>query len=306
MDPITLNKLLSVADGVDEHRTNDRLQFSVFYEIVRGQGQVKHLERRVKDILRVFKATGWFTGASPDFDTLYLTQRFHEFIGSWDSGEHLLPMNQGLANYPPYASFLDFLEKERKVEIPRRDNKESREELKRTLKENNGLTFVAFDTFRAWAVAVGHAYLSPFDRYLYWGGDWNLEEPSLESFKLICKMSYCQSEKTSGYANLGRVAHLVCLKLNISFQAFELKINQFVEAFPGEVRLAPATIRREVSGRFRVTNVRSRGDVMRERLYAKLQGSDPPPSKWIEYRYLEDGMRVRGKLVKLIRWEESE
>ena len=175
----------------------------------------------------------------------------------------------------------------------------------RALKEKYGITFVAFDTFRAWAVSMGHAYRSPFEEILYWGGNWDVERPSLECFKTVCRESYCQTEKTSGYANLGRLAHLVCKELSISFQAFEMKMNLFVETFPGEIKLAPATIRREVSGHLQLTSIRPRKEILRERLSAKLQGIEPPQSKWLEHRYLEDGMRVNGKLVKLIRWEIS-
>ena len=82
-----------------------------------------------------------------------------------------------------------------------------------------------------------------------------------------------------------------------------MKMNLFVETFPGEVKLAPATIRREVSGHFQITSIRPRKEILRERLSVELQGLTPPQSRWLEHRYLEDGMRVNGKLVKLIRWE---
>ena len=305
MDPITINKLLSVADAIETHRVESQLSLNTFHKIINSQGQIKHLERRVRDILRVFEASRWITRNNQSRDILYLTENYHKFIYAWDSGDYLLPMNQGLMNYPPYARFLDYLKHKKRIEIPQRQNKESRRNLGRNLKEKYDITFVAFDTFRTWAVSVGHAYRSPFEEILYWGGDWDAEHPSLENFKAVCRENYSQAKKTSGYANLGYLAHLVCKELNISFQAFEMKMNQFIETFPGEIKLAPVTIRREVSGHFQITSIRPRKEILRERLSAKLQGIKPPQSRWIESRYLDDGMRVNGKLIKLIRWEVS-
>lgn len=304
MDPIAVSKLLSVADGIETHQVESQLSLDTFGEIVESQGKVKHLARRVRDILRIFEASRWVTREAEHPGLLRLTDNYHLFIQGWNSGAHLLPMNEGLRNYPPYARFLDCLEREQEIEIPERQNKASRKDLGRYLKEKYDLTFVAFDTFLTWAVSVGHAYRSPFENVLYWGGQWNAEQPSLEDFKEVCRESYHKSDKTSGYANLGRLAHRVCQELRISFQAFEMKLNQFVERFPGEIRLAPATIRREVSGRFRIISIRPRKEILRERHAAELLPNGKPyQPRWLERRYLEDGMRVNGKLVKLIRWE---
>lgn len=305
MDPITISKLLSVADAIETHRVENELSLNTFHKIINNQGKIKHLERRVRDILRIFEASHWITRNDQNRDILYLTENYHKFIYAWNSGDYLLPMNQGLRNYPPYARFLDCLKQEEEIQIPQRQNKESRRNLGRYLKEKYDITFVAFDTFRTWAVSVGHAYRSPFEGILYWGGDWNAEYPSLDCFKVACRESYSQTNKTSGYANLGHLAHLVCKKLSISFQAFEMKINQFIEAFPGEIKLAPATIRCEVSGHFQIISIRPRKEILRQRFSDKLQGIETPRPQWLEHRYLEDGMRVNRKLVKLIRWEVS-
>lgn len=133
---------------------------------------------------------------------------------------------------------------------------------------------------------------------------WIIRQPLIYRQQIISRVP--SANKTSGYANLGLLADLVCKKLSISFQAFEMKMNRFVATFPGEIKLAPATIRREISGRFQITSVRPRKEILRERLSATLQGIKPPQSQWLEHRYLEDGMRVNGKLVKLIRWETSQ
>ena len=303
MDPITMNKLLSVADAIETQRIEDKLSMSTFHKIIESQGKVKNLTRRASDILRVFEASHWIVRSDQDQNILCLTENYDRFIGAWNSGDYLLPMNQGLANYPPYSDFLKCLKQEQEIKMPQRQNKESRTDLGRKLKNKYGITFVAFDTFQAWAVSVGHAYRSLFEPILYWGGEWDAEHPSLEHFKIVCRKHYSTVEKTSGYANLGRLAHHVCQELYISFQAFEMKMKPFIEKFPGEITLAPATIRREISGRSQITSVRPRKEILSERRSAELLGNKPLQSKWIEYRYLEDGVRVNGKLVKLIRWE---
>lgn len=304
MDPITINKLLSVADSIETQRTESQLSLDTFYKIVESQGQIKHPVRRGRDILRVFEASRWITRSQQNQDILCLTENFHNFIRAWNSGDHLLPMNQGLKNYPPYSRFLNCLEHEREIEIPQRQNKEARRNLGHRLKQKYNITFVAFDTFWRWAVSVGHAYRSPFEEVIYWGGEWDEKRSLLERFKTVCRESYCQTEKTSGYANLGILAHTVCKELSISFQAFEMKMNEFVKTYPSEISLAPATIRREVSGHLQITSIRPRKEILKERLSAKLQGKVSYP-EWLEHRYLEDGMRVNGKLVKLIRWEAA-
>lgn len=311
MEPITINRLLSVADAIETYRIADKLSLDAFYKIVGNHG-VKRLDRRVQDILRVFEASNWICRSVQNRDILRLTENYDKFIDAWNSGDYLLPMNQGLANYPPYADFLKCLKNEQKIKIPQRQDKESRSNLGRELKDKYGITFVAFDIFQTWAVSLGHAYRSPFEAILYWGGEWDTDHPSLRHFKTVCWTHYNRAEKTSGYANLGRLAHHVCQELRISFQAFEMKIRQFVEMFPGEITLAPATIRREILGRSQITSIRPRKEVLSERFSAELLGkkqSEIPRGKnrrkleWIEYRYLEDGMRVNGKLVKLVRWE---
>ena len=303
MDPITVNKLLSVADAIEEHRVGNQLTSAAFNRIIAKQGQVKDIARRVRDILRVFEAFRFLVPKGLNQEVLCLTQDYQNFISAWNSG-NLLAMNQELANYPPYTRFLICLQTEKTIRIPQRQDRGVREDLGRYLKNKYDLTFVAFDTFRTWVICVGQAYLSPFEESLCWGGEWDEERPSLECFKDTCYGSYCQIDKTSGYANLGRLADLVCQKLCISFQAFEMKMNQFINTFPGEVKLAPATIRRELSRRFQITTIRSRREILKERVAAKLRGvKQLPQSRWLEHRYLEDGIHVNGKQIKLIRWE---
>ncbi len=314
MDPITINKLLSVADAIDTHRTDNQLSLNTFYKIIdiESRGKIKDLDRRVKDILRIFKESQWMTQREGKSDILYLTEKYHSFIDAWNIGNQLLPMNEGLTNYSPYASFLKCLKDQGQIKIPEHHNKEAKKTLGVSLKERYNITFVAFDTFYPWAISVGHAYRSPFEEFLYWGGEWDKNKPSLENFKEICLKKYNQTDKTSAYANLGRLAHLVCQELRISFQAFEMKMNQLLETFPGEITLAPATIRRVISGKNQIITIRPRNEILGKRLSTELLGrkqteerseNNRQKSQWLEYRYLEDGMRVKGSLVKLVRWE---
>ena len=221
-------------------------------------------------------------------------------------------MHQGLKNYPPYASFLKCLKEKGQIQIPGRHDKEGKRKLGINLKEEYKITFVAFDTFLSWAESVGHVYRSAFEQILYWGGEWDITRPSLQYFRSVCGKSYDQIDKTSGYANLGYLAHPVCKELRISFPAFEMKMNQFIETFPGEITLAPATIRSNIAKNHEIISIRPRKEILRERLSEKLlednylrkeQDSKGRKSQWLEYRFLEDGIRVNGKLVKLIRWE---
>ena len=296
MDPITLGRLLSIADAVEEHRDRNRLTSSMFRQIIAQQTQAKDLARRERDILRILSAMGWMVSGGTG--TLCLNQRFTEFISAWN-GKNLLHINQCLSDYPPYASFLVCLRQEKVIPIPNRDDKEAKRRLGRRLKDNYGITFVAFSTFRSWAIAVGQAYLSPPEQSLYWGGDWDDLLPSIQAFETACRESYRTAEKTSGYANIGRLADVVCRRLHISFQAFEMKMKLLVDAKPGTVTLARATIR-DPSWGFQITTVRPRSEILGERLTARLRDIEKPPRpQWLEHRYLEDGIRING-LVEVI------
>ncbi|MCB0190855.1 MAG: hypothetical protein KDJ65_02825 [Anaerolineae bacterium] len=300
MDPITLEKLLPIADAIEERRENNRIPVLGFEQIIVEQTRAKNLERRSRDILRVVTTMGWITNEHTDM--LYLTQQYVNFIEAWNKGD-LQSINEALAQYPPYERFLHCLRSEKIISVPKRGDKEARERLKNLL-EDYDLTFPAFNTFQYWVVSVGQGYLSPFNESLYWGGDWNDSVPSTGIIKLECRKSYEEIEKTSGYSNIGRVADIVCRELQISFQAFEAKLNNLIIEEPTLVTLAPSTIR-EPSRRFQITTVRPRSKILKEKMAAKLGGNKQPEIQWLERRYVEDGIYVGGKLVKLIRWGVS-
>ena len=307
MDPITINRLLSIADAIEGvHRDMGEIPVSRFNAIVAKQGGTKHPARRARDVLRVLEASRWVTWGVGDPSRLSVTEEFLELVGVWNEGEFLIPMNQGLARYPPYAQFLHCLYMEKGIGIPERRNREGRRRLGQELREKYGLTFVAFDTFRTWAQAVGHAYRSPTDATLYWGGEWGVDKPSAGTFEAACRQAYAEAEKSSGFANLGRLAHCVCMQMRISVQAFEMKMKELVRTGRGQIRLAPATLRRERAADCVIVTVRPRQEILKERLVARLQGAERPRTQWLEYRYLDDGMRIGGRVAKLIRLEEEE
>jgi hypothetical protein len=267
LDPVSLDKLLSIADAI-ETRHNDLISLFSLHKIIAAASKARNRDRRTRDVLRVLLELGWL--AVQDKHEFQLTDGFTRFITAWNDGT-LPGINRCLTAYQPYALFLACLLEEGAIRIPRRQNKGARKELGRRLKAEYDITFVAFDTFRTWAVAVGQAYLSPFEESLYWGGNWNDSAPPLEIFKAACWQSYHEAEKTSGYANIGRLADAVCRQLKISFQAFEINMKILLEAEPGLVKLARATIR-EPSRGFQITTIRPRSEILKERLAARLRG----------------------------------
>ena len=100
MDPISLNKLLSIVDAVETQREINQLPLDTFYRIVDNQGRIKNLERRVQDILRVFRKAHWISSSTQGRDILCLTADFNNLILAWHSREHLWLMNQELKNTP--------------------------------------------------------------------------------------------------------------------------------------------------------------------------------------------------------------
>lgn len=300
MDPVSLEKLLTVADIIATQFASGTVKIHALEQILAANGSVKFPERRAKDILRVLRELGWL---KPLGDKEFgVTSTFSAFLSSWDAGD-LLGINTALLAYPPYARFLEALRAEKRIQLPKREDKVARRELGVRLKAAFDITFVAFDTFRSWATSVGQAYLSPWEATLYWGGDWDHQHPDMATFKTACWRSYLDAQKASGYANIADMADLVCRQLHISFQAFEQKIRLLITAEPGLLSLAPATTR-PPRRLFQIATVRPRSEVVTERQARELlhPGQAGGRTRWLEYRYLEDGIKVNGHLVRLLSW----
>jgi hypothetical protein len=289
VDPITLNKLLSVGDTLAQDLPGASMPLAHFDAVVSKHSKAKNMRRRAQDILRVCQDLEWVTieGAQ-----LNVTEMFRAFVSAWDAGDLLL-IGRALAKYAPYAEFLASLQQKGIINLAESD-------LGRTK------VFVAFDTFRFWAVACAHAHLSPFDQSLHWGGEWDYESPPLDTVLSSMRDTYGKVEKAGGFADLGRITDSVCRSLHIAFQAFELKVNEMLKTGSVPFVLAPATIRAP-SRLFEIATIRKRSDILRERHPAQLMGhrQSEPTTRWLEFRYLEDGLRINGQLMKLLKWEVS-
>lgn len=285
--PQPINSLLSIMDRIENERDDKQLSRRAWCQIVAEQTRAK--KRPICDVLQLLTSAGWVV-VEPE--TLNLTPHYHEFMAAWNTG-NLFYLNQNLASYLPYRQFLSILQKEKALNR----NKKARQKLADQL----NMTDVAFETFCVWSLAVGQAYQSPFSNTLYWGGNWNVYSPSLETFKSSCWDAYRKADKTSGYAHIASLAETVCRQLHISFQLFESKWNQLVKNEPHFFRLAQATARWPERDSYMVT-IRPRAEILRERAAARLGGASIKP-RWLEYRHLEDGIRLDKIFVKLIRWE---
>ena len=103
MDPITINRLLSVTDAIETRRTENEITLEAFSKIIESQGRVKHLDRRVRDILRIFKDSQWVT--QNEHEVLSLTENYHNFIQAWNSGDQLLTYASRIEKLPSICEF---------------------------------------------------------------------------------------------------------------------------------------------------------------------------------------------------------
>ncbi|MGA9767851.1 MAG: hypothetical protein WBV94_02350 [Blastocatellia bacterium] len=301
MDPISLEMLLSVCDGIEKDRSGNDLSRESFEQIIKLHSQALDLERRVRDISRVLQSMNLLTSTGEDF---YITSVFQDLIAAWNGADFII-MNQCLAGYSPYRSFLNFLQKEKAIKILPRGDKIAKQNLNRWLQQEYKITFVAFDTFRFWATALGQAYLSPFTKTIYWGGAWDKSSPSLEELYSTFISCYELTDRISGYANIGRIAEDVCIQMQISFQAFELKLNELMQAYPSRLTFATVT-RRQLSSHITIPILRPRHEVIRERVRVEmLQSKTKSKPRWIAHRYLEEGIHIGSQLVRLVKREDN-
>jgi hypothetical protein len=289
VDPISLNTLLSVADTLASEVSGVSMHLPRFEAIVSKHSKAKNLRRRAQDILRICQELEW---VEVEGDQLNATGAFHAFVSAWDKGD-LIAIGSALAKYSPYADFLASLRHKGSIGLADVDKARTK-------------AFVALDTFRFWAVPCACAYLSPFDESLHWGGEWDYTSPSLDIVLSSIRDTYRKVDRTGGFADLGRIADIVCCALQIAFQAFEMKVNDMLKGRVVPFTLAPATIRAP-SRRFQIATIRRRSDINRQRHAARLmeQRSAESPTQWLEDRYLEDGLRINGQLMKLLKWEAS-
>ncbi len=297
MNPVSLELLLSVCDGVESEQIGGELSKDNFRKIVGRVSQAKDLTRRAATVSHVLRLSKLLEATSENY---LLTSVFQDFMRAWNTAD-FLALNACLSNYPPYQRFLRCLRNETALEIPAGDNKIAKQRLNQWLQENYQLTYVAFHTFRPWATALGVAYKSPFDNLLRWGGDWSVTAPLEEVFRQTLLDCYAETEQSSGYVNIGRLADKVCLRLRISFQAFEIKLNELTVNYPREFVFANATRRRFPAAYSALPTVRARLEIVEARTRAAMLDQNKQKIGWLENRFLEDGVRLNGQLVRLLR-----
>ncbi len=98
-------------------------------------------------------------------------------------------------------------------------------------------------------------------------------------------------KQDSGYVNAGIIADKVCQILNISFQGFEKKLNEFVEIYKGTFTFAPLTTRYDLEKKSEIIIVKKRNHGVKESFN----------KEWLEHRDLIDGVKIKGKLMRIMK-----
>jgi len=290
MDPITINKLLNISNDlllVNENKSISDRQFS---RVIQVNYKSKNLERRVRDVYRVLNEMKFISSNEQGFN---LSTNYFDFIEAWNEG-NLLTMNRCLTEYQPYKTFQIVLKHEKSIKIPK--NKAEKQYLTNFLKGRYTLNAVSFDTFRYWSAALGQSYKSPFDDYLIWAGDWDDSNPEIGYFRSVLLTEFKRSKKDAGFVNTGILADKVCKYLNISFQAFENKLNDVINLPEKSFIFASITSRLDHEKSSEIITIRKRQVVL-----ANQKVNAENSQEWFEYRNLLDGVRINGKLRRLVR-----
>ena len=159
---------------------------------------------------------------------------------------------------------------------------------KRLREDKIGLTFVAIDTFKWWGMAVGQVYLSHIgDKNIYWGG----EKPDIDTFEKSVRAHYRVIRPMDGFANVGRLADRVCRELKIPFILFEKLFIQLCRA-RGDCMTSTSL--------FRTPSSKSPVQTLLSRSQAKQTNG---PVEWTSKRFMEDGVLVNGRSMKMVKFE---
>lgn len=292
---IRLPNLLDLADDIHVHRSENTIVLDdIPYTLCRSIQD--HFGRLVR--------VAWVKADVHKHRVLTLTDEFDKFITAWDSGPDLVTMNSLLRYYKQYDKFLDALARHECIRIPTNEN--SAELFKATY----GVTKSSMKTFKEWAIMLGHAYqagVSKNDKksHIFWAGDWDKHMPTLPTFRACCVEQLRLSPKSGNYANLGRLAYRVCQTMRISFQAFEKKLTELLDAGDSTFYFGRATIRRYAED-FRYARLRPRKSILAERLHKEMLGTPEVANRWTDIRYVEDGFYINGAQIKLIKLNRRE
>jgi len=232
---------------------------------------------RVLESLEVARINGESLVPDVDLETL---------VAFWEDAD-LEKINTFFRRYNPYEIFLSYLKTKESIYVPPCTASEERKQMGRQLRRDDiGLTFVAIDTFKWWGLVVGQVYLSHIgDRKIYWGA----EKPDLGLFEKSVHSHYKKIQPLDGFANIGRLADLVCRELKISFIRFEELFKQLCLQRRGY--MTSTSLVRTPSSKSSVQTLLSRSQAKRN---GKQNG-------WIKKRFMEDGILINGRSVKMVK-----
>jgi hypothetical protein len=244
--------------------------------------------RRFAEIGRVLEG---FQVADREGFSLGPNINFQRFMECWEVAD-LDGINAFFRHYRPYDDFLRFLETQRCIEVPPRQDSEARHNLGAELKEKTGLTFVAVDTFKWWGMAVGYVYLSHIgDGHIYWGG----ERPTTDIFEASVLRNYAQIKPLDGFASVGQLADRVCRELNVAFVRFESLFQSCLRQ--SDQYFTSTSLARLPTSKSPVQTILPRSQA--KQVAESLRPGRPVG--WTDKRLMEDGVLIGGRSVKMIR-----
>ena len=288
MDPVLLPTLFDVLD----------LLASRAYPREAGSSPVTlddlNVKRRVtkKRFSEIGRVLEGFRVVHRDGDSLVPDADLKGFVACWETAD-LDCINAFFRRYLPYDKFLRFIKTERYIALPSRMDKAARKKIGAEFYKKAELTFVAIDTFKWWGLAVGEIYVSHIgDQNIYWGG----EKPSFDTFEESLRSHYAKIRPLDGFANVGKLADGVCRELNIAFIEFEHLFIQLCRKRHGHYRLSTSLARKPTS--------KSPVQTLLPRSFAKRLVDNfrhGKPVGWTDKRFMEDGVFIGGRSVKLVK-----
>lgn len=280
MDPVLLPMLLDVLDLLETK--------SVPVTIDDLKVKKPVTKRRFAEIGRVLEG---FQVARRDGEAFVPCADLKTFVAYWED-VNLEGINAFFRRYPPYDTFLRFLRTEKYICVPSKTDTEARRQKGEQLRKDKiGLTFVAIDTFKWWGMAVGQVYISHIgDRNIYWGG----EKPDIDTFEKSVHSHYREIRPMDGFANVGQLADRVCRELKISFIRFE---ELFIELCLNRHGYMTST------SLARIPSSKSSVQILLARSQAKRAKRTDSPIEWTDKRFMEDGVLINGRSVKMVKFQ---
>ena len=279
MDPILLPRLL---DGIHIIEQSEEL-----ISKQKLQQELNCSPRRLAEFLRVLTSSSL---VSMNDDYVTATNQFKKFVAAWNEAD-VLVMNDILSQQKDYKNFLLCMQAEKSISLPTSVEEETR--LGSRLHHEYNITFPAFDTFRRWGFLLATVYTVHLTgSEVIWAG----AKPHLPEFEVVVKESWQQCRSNIDYvARLGDVAEITCKSLEISLQYFETMFTQMLLDCGDNLFVSGSALRPKARNT-EIQLLRPRNEAVRE-----VAALDTLP-QWIYKRFLEDGIVVRGKYLRLIRW----